>query len=645
MTDHSAGHDAAQRSALGGAWNANPFAAAQPSAGADNTLLNRPANLAQVASPGAAAQNARGWQAQSGAVDFLGLDAELSGVRQAPLTYAQPAQAPTQPAGVPDESWLMGMGEERAARARPVAPEADAELAPTSPLLNAAWQESASKPRKSGLWLPLLACAAGVLALSGVVWMRGGRSADEQGDLVQTDVAHTDAKLSSAAPVAAIPAPEPSAPLYVAGELTPVAPLENEITPPARPDLAVASAREPSDGRVAVESSEGGGLDSMIEVVPALAASTPTIPQAPPESAWASDPNDPGFAPAPIASGEEADAASNVLGEHELDAETLRELEALESQAPIDVPQVAPVSSSARDESVEPAAVASATVAEPVPANSALDATPVASTSTPEPALSTPVNESLLVAAIESLRATQEPASTLDGSPATAAPVDSLPSIVGPMPLEDLAQPSATEPTYGPTANVDAAASVADASVPVGVVERTSKLELEQVLLLDQGESGMRRANVQDLKGMWIESTIPFEAIGAPSKVLTPSVGKVRVVLTGGEIFEGDLYAVGEGCVWLNTQYGRMGLAGARVKSVAQIDSPKGTPALGSPGSEALSGLERARIKTPGGVIYGRVVERDALRTTVMTEDGAKLTLDSKDVELMSQTPTVSIKK
>jgi hypothetical protein len=177
------------------------------------------------------------------------------------------------------------------------------------------------------------------------------------------------------------------------------------------------------------------------------------------------------------------------------------------------------------------------------------------------------------------------------------------------------------------------------------VQERTSKLELEQVLQLDNASANMRRASAKDLKGVWVETTIPFEAIGAASKVLTPSVGKVRVTLTGGEIFEGGLYAVGEGCVWIDTQYGRMGLAGSRVKSVSQIDSPKNSPALGAAGSQNMAGMDRVRIKTPGGVFYGKVIERDSLHTTVMTDDGARLTLDSKDVELLTQAPIVTIKK
>jgi hypothetical protein len=155
----------------------------------------------------------------------------------------------------------------------------------------------------------------------------------------------------------------------------------------------------------------------------------------------------------------------------------------------------------------------------------------------------------------------------------------------------------------------------------------------------------MRKASVKDLQGVWSEATIPMEQISSKTKVLTPAVGKVRVVLTGGEIFEGGLYAVGEGCVWIDTQYGRMGLSGSRVKSVAQIDGPKAAPALGTPGSQALTGMERVRIKTPGGVFYGKIIDRDASRTTVVTDDGARLTLDSKDVELLTQTPIVTIKK
>lgn len=126
------------------------------------------------------------------------------------------------------------------------------------------------------------------------------------------------------------------------------------------------------------------------------------------------------------------------------------------------------------------------------------------------------------------------------------------------------------------------------------------------------------------------DDAIPFGSISSKTKVLTPTVGKVRAVLQTGEIFEGSLYAVGEDSLWIDTSFGRMGLAASRVRSVVRIDPAKGAPALGAAGSQNSAGLERVRIKTPGGTLYGKVIERVGDTATVITDEGARLTLPAK---------------
>ena len=54
--------------------------------------------------------------------------------------------------------------------------------------------------------------------------------------------------------------------------------------------------------------------------------------------------------------------------------------------------------------------------------------------------------------------------------------------------------------------------------------------------------------------------------------------------------------------------------------------------------------MERVRVKTPGGTFYGKVISRDEKTTTLVTDDGARLTLDSKMVELLVDAPKVTIK-
>ncbi len=175
---------------------------------------------------------------------------------------------------------------------------------------------------------------------------------------------------------------------------------------------------------------------------------------------------------------------------------------------------------------------------------------------------------------------------------------------------------------------------------------RTSTLKIEDVLLAPTLDAGnLRQATSKDLAGIWDPASVPLEHVDHKTKVLTPNVGRVRVVLKTKDIFEGSLYAVGEGSLWLDTQYGRMGLAGTRVDRVEQLDSPPDAPALGAPGSQSFAGMARVRVKTPGGVFYGKVISRDDQTTTLITDDGARITILSKDVELLVDAPRVSIKE
>lgn len=173
---------------------------------------------------------------------------------------------------------------------------------------------------------------------------------------------------------------------------------------------------------------------------------------------------------------------------------------------------------------------------------------------------------------------------------------------------------------------------------------RTSTLKVEDVLLAPTMDGGnLRQAEAKDLSGVWTETSVPMQAIGNKTKVLTPNVGRVRVVLTSKDIFEGRLYAVGQGSVWLESQYGRISVDGKRIASVANIDTKDGTPALGSTGSQNLAGLEKVLVKTPGGSFYGKVIARDDKQTTVITEKGDRLTMDNANVEILTDAPKVTI--
>lgn len=143
---------------------------------------------------------------------------------------------------------------------------------------------------------------------------------------------------------------------------------------------------------------------------------------------------------------------------------------------------------------------------------------------------------------------------------------------------------------------------------------------------------GPRRATQADLAGIWEGSTVPTDAIQGSSRLLTPAVGRVRLVLNGGEMFEGRLYAVGDQKLWLDTSLGRMALLGEQVRKIEQL-SGDGAPGGGSPNAAELAILPRVRVRTPGGMLYGKVIARDEATITLITEAGARVTLKSTDVE------------
>lgn len=145
--------------------------------------------------------------------------------------------------------------------------------------------------------------------------------------------------------------------------------------------------------------------------------------------------------------------------------------------------------------------------------------------------------------------------------------------------------------------------------------------------------SRLRHATDEDLAGVWDAGTIPMDAIEKDQRMLTPGVGRVRVTIHGGEIFEGGLYAVGQKLVWLDTDLGRMALDANQVVRMEHLSSKDGTPKLGGRGSQALAGLPRMRVRAPGGMLYGRVIGRDEKSVTLVTDTGARITIDTTEIE------------
>jgi hypothetical protein len=129
-----------------------------------------------------------------------------------------------------------------------------------------------------------------------------------------------------------------------------------------------------------------------------------------------------------------------------------------------------------------------------------------------------------------------------------------------------------------------------------------------------------------DVAMIWQAESVPMEHLGAAGRLLTPSVGQVRIVRQSGDLFEGRLYAVGQGKIWLDTESGRIVLDAKATSAIDRMEA--GAPK----GAQALKG-ERVCARTIGGPIFGRLVAQDGDRVTLITDEGAKLVLTGATVE------------
>ncbi|MAF67052.1 MAG: hypothetical protein CMJ84_15520 [Planctomycetes bacterium] len=167
---------------------------------------------------------------------------------------------------------------------------------------------------------------------------------------------------------------------------------------------------------------------------------------------------------------------------------------------------------------------------------------------------------------------------------------------------------------------------------PASRALRTLSIPLEEMVLLPAAKGAAREADATDLADLWPTADIPLGRVDDERRLLTPKVGRVRVNLLDGAVFEGRLIAVGEGKVWLELDAGRLAVMGWQVERVEHLLSPEGTPAMGTPGSERLAGLPQVRVRTPGGVFYGKLLAHDDDRVTLITAEGARVTLDDAEV-------------
>ncbi|MCZ6598747.1 MAG: hypothetical protein O7B99_14005 [Planctomycetota bacterium] len=170
--------------------------------------------------------------------------------------------------------------------------------------------------------------------------------------------------------------------------------------------------------------------------------------------------------------------------------------------------------------------------------------------------------------------------------------------------------------------------------------QRSTQLRFEDLVLDRADPNSFFIENLGELDVVWRGKFVPLDALKTPAKVLTPSVGDVRVHMVSGAIFEGRLFAIGQNKIWLDVDLGRLGLDGTRVKRVEHLDDNSVDPI--DPGELATG--KRVRAQVPGGVIYGRVRSVDGKRVTLVTDQGARITLEDPVLETVGKSRSVAVK-
>ena len=201
-----------------------------------------------------------------------------------------------------------------------------------------------------------------------------------------------------------------------------------------------------------------------------------------------------------------------------------------------------------------------------------------------------------------------------------------------------------------PGASEPVVASVLPVSAPVVAATVDTSLEAQQLdaprIVRDLQEqqperaNGPRRARPEDQPYTHQGADVPMQRIHEVRRILTPKVGRVRVTVTSGEVFEGVLYAVGEGSVWLDTDLGRMALQSEGVRNVETLSSSETAPALGDKGSQNLAGLRRVRVTCAGGVFTGALLSQQGNDVVLVTDEGSRIRLQAQKIESISREGT-----
>jgi hypothetical protein len=198
--------------------------------------------------------------------------------------------------------------------------------------------------------------------------------------------------------------------------------------------------------------------------------------------------------------------------------------------------------------------------------------------------------------------------------------------------------PASEDPTAGPLAAATEPVEPPTALTPA----EEARAALLTKLLAEAAEFERKNgasAGLLDL--VWHGETVPIEAIGASSRVLTPAVGPVRVHMATLDVFDGRLFAVGENKVWIDLELGRVGLDGKAVEQIERLPREVAHDSLDA-ADLVVGGRVRARV--PGGVIYGRIRSQSGSSVTLVTDSGARITLTDPILEPVGDAKSVVLK-
>jgi hypothetical protein len=193
-------------------------------------------------------------------------------------------------------------------------------------------------------------------------------------------------------------------------------------------------------------------------------------------------------------------------------------------------------------------------------------------------------------------------------------------------PSTAVAEPDALAIGPQPAEITDPAAATAEAEANLdsrGRAERSAVLPLAEQLVMPAPLSNIARATKGDYDHIFSGLRVTPELLAGDRRMLTPAIGPVRVRLTNGEYFDGQLREAGGRQLLLATIHGSLTLDMSRVVGVDHLDPDAPLVSASAP----RQGAELVRIRTRGGVIAGRVLVKDEHRVTIRLADGGEITL------------------